>query len=272
MADVEAVMHTATLHKPHLGTHSRQDFVDTNIAGTLNLLEEAVAQGVSRFVLTSTTSVFGRAMNPAPGEPAAWITEDVVPAPKNIYGVTKKAAEDLAELIHLDTGLPCVVLRTSRFFLEADDRPEVAEGYEDANIKVNELLYRRVDLEDVVSAHLAALDRAAEVGFNRYIVSATSPFKPDDAGRLARNAPEVVREIFPDYERVYEARGWKMFSTLDRIYVNDRARADLGWRPVYDFRQALDRLDAGEDPRSGLAALVGAKGYHTESVHPYTVR
>ncbi|NIP22337.1 MAG: NAD(P)-dependent oxidoreductase, partial [Phycisphaerae bacterium] len=52
----DAVIHTATLHKPHVGTHSRQEFVDTNISGTLNLLEEASASGCKAFIYTSTTS------------------------------------------------------------------------------------------------------------------------------------------------------------------------------------------------------------------------
>ena len=58
------------------------------------------------FVFTSSTSVFGRALTPRPGEPAAWITEDVTPVPRNIYGVTKAAAEDLCEIIGRDHGLP----------------------------------------------------------------------------------------------------------------------------------------------------------------------
>ena len=69
MAGAEAVFHAATLHKPHVATHSRQDFVDTNITGTLNLLEEAVAARVGAFVYTSTTSVFGDALVPPPGAP-----------------------------------------------------------------------------------------------------------------------------------------------------------------------------------------------------------
>jgi UDP-glucose 4-epimerase len=64
MRGVGAVVHTATLHKPHVDTHSRQAFVDTNITGTLNLLEEAMRVGVRAFVFTSTTSVFGRALRP----------------------------------------------------------------------------------------------------------------------------------------------------------------------------------------------------------------
>src|SRR6266478_4784504 len=62
MIGVQAVFHAATLHKPHVATHSRQDFVDTNITGTLNLLEEAVTTGVESFIYTSTTSVFGDAL------------------------------------------------------------------------------------------------------------------------------------------------------------------------------------------------------------------
>ena len=59
MRGVAAVLHTATRHKPHVATHSRQDFVETNISGTLNLLEEAAAAGGRAFVFTSTTSTFG---------------------------------------------------------------------------------------------------------------------------------------------------------------------------------------------------------------------
>jgi UDP-glucose 4-epimerase len=272
MQSVDAVIHAATLHKPHVGSHSRQEFVDTNITGTLNLLEEAVAAGASRFVFTSTTSAFGRALTPPPGAPAAWITEDVAPVPRNIYGATKTAAEDLCELVHRDTGLPVLILRTSRFFPEADDRDEVRAAYEDANLKVNELLYRRVDLADVVSAHRLALDRAPEIGFGRYIISATTPFTRDDLQSLRADAPAVVARRFPHYEQIYADRGWRMFGSIERVYVNERARTELGWEPRYDFAHALELLAKGEEVRSELAKQVGAKGYHAESTGIYTVR
>jgi UDP-glucose 4-epimerase len=272
MQGVDAVVHAATLHKPHVGSHSRQDFVDTNITGTLNLLEEAVAAGASRFVFTSTTSAFGRALTPPPGAPAAWITEDVAPVPRNVYGATKTAAEDLCELVHRDHGLPCLILRTSRFFPEPDDRDEIRAAYEDANLKVNELLYRRVDLADVVSAHRLALDRAPQIGFGRYIISATTPFTRDDLQSLRADAPAVVARRFPHYEQVYAGRGWRMFPSIERVYVNERARTELGWEPRYDFAHALELLSAGEEVRSELAKQVGAKGYHAESTGIYTVR
>jgi UDP-glucose 4-epimerase len=273
MRGVHAVLHTATLHKPHLATHIRQDFIDTNITGTLNLLEEATAGGVGAFVFTSTTSVFGRASTPALPAPAAWITEDVVPTPKNIYGVTKVAAENLCELFHGCNGLPCLILRTSRFFPEPDDRKETRESYDDANVKINEFLYRRADIEDVVKAHLLALVKVYAIGFGRYIVSATTPFTRGDLQELRTNAAAVVRRRVPRYEDVYVRRGWSMFPGIDRVYVNERARSELGWRPRYDFAHVIDLVHAGEDPRSPLARAVGSKGYHVDTFAegPYPV-
>ena len=262
MRGADAVIHAATLHKPHVATHSRQDFVDVNVSGTLNLLEEAAEAGVGAFVFTSTTSVFGRAMNPAPGEPAAWIDEDVRPIPKNIYGVTKTSAEDLCELFQLRTGLPVAVLRISRFFPEIDDDPEVRGAWDDANLKANEFLFRRLDVEDAVGAHLAAVEAAPRIGFGRYVVSATTPFTREDAAGLGTDAPAVLARRVPAYAEVYRRLGWRMFPSLDRVYDNARARRDLGWTPRYDFAHVLARLSAGEAPLSPLARAIGAKGYH----------
>jgi UDP-glucose 4-epimerase len=273
MQGIDVVLHTATLHKPHVATHERQDFVDTNITGTLNLLEEASAARVKGFVFTSTTSVYGQALTPSPGQPAAWITESVVPIPKNIYGITKLAAEQLCELFFQRCELNCVILRTSRFFPEADDQQEIRETYADANAKVNEFLYRRADIEDIVTAHILAFERAASIGFGRYIVSATTPFTVDDLAELNCDAPAVVKRHFPQYEEVYSRLGWTMFPRIDRVYVNEKARRELGWKPQHDFANIMDRLRAGQDHRSSLALLVGSKGYHDMNFEegPYPV-
>ena len=85
------------------------------------------------------------------------------------------------------------MLRTSRFFPGWSDDPQARSQYEDANIKTNELLFRRADLEDVVEAHLLAADRARSIGFERFIVSATTPFRESDALELRRDAPAVVK-------------------------------------------------------------------------------
>jgi nucleoside-diphosphate-sugar epimerase len=273
MAGVRRVFHAATLHKPHVATHSRQAFVDANITGSLNLLEEAVTAGVEAFVYTSTTSVFGDALIPPAGAPAAWVTEEVRSLPKNIYGVTKAAAEDLCQLFQRNQGLACTVLRTSRFFPEEDDNEAARQAYADDNMKANEFLHRRVDIEDVVSAHLLAAERAPARGFRRYIIGATTPFARDDLADLRADAAKVAQRRVPGYAAEYARRGWKMLPSIDRVYVNARARAELGWRPRYDFAFIIDRLRRGEDMRSPLARSIGSKGYHAEEFveGPYPV-
>jgi nucleoside-diphosphate-sugar epimerase len=174
--------------------------------------------------------------------------------------------------VHRDHGLPVVVLRTSRFFPEADDRDEVRTAYADLNIKANEYLYRRVDLQDVVDAHLLALAQAPTIGFDRLIVSATTPFTQADLPDLHGAASSVVARLFPAQPEEYAKRKWRMFDEIDRVYVNARARSVLGWAPRYDFAHVLAALRADEDFRSPLAVAVGAKGYHAEPTGVYTVR
>ena len=259
---VSAVIHSAALHKPHVVTHSAQDFVDTNVSGTLVLLEEAAAADVRAFVFTGSTSALGEALTPGPGEAAAWVTEETVAVPKNIYGVTKGMAESLCELVARKRHLRVVVLRTARFFPDEDDDAGIRGCYALANVQANEMLYRRVDLEDVVKAHLLAVERAAGLRFARYIVSATTPFTPSDLTDLRHDAPGVVRRLFPECESLYATRGWKLFPQIERVYVNRLARGSLDWRPTYDFRHVMESLRANRDFVSPLARSVGSKGYH----------
>jgi UDP-glucose 4-epimerase len=262
MAGIGAVVHAATLHKPHVATHGWRDFIDTNVAGTLHLLEAAADSGVESFIYVSTTSVFGAALVSGHSTDAAWVTEDLIPLPRNIYGVTKLMAENLCELTQRKRALPILVLRTSRFFPEEDDEPAIRSEYSVPNVQAIELLYRRVDVEDAVSAVLCALERAPAIKFGRYIVSASTPFTRGQLSLLGRNAPEAVKQIFPQYEALFGARAWKMFPRLDRVYVNGHARRELGWNPRYDFRHVLDCLASNREFRSALALEVGSKGYH----------
>src|ERR1700722_19576574 len=71
MRGVEAMLHPATLHKPHVATHAREAFVETNVRGTLTLLEEAAGALVRAFVMTSTESTFGDGLAALEGHQAA---------------------------------------------------------------------------------------------------------------------------------------------------------------------------------------------------------
>lgn len=262
MDGVDAVLHAATLHKPHVVTHSRQDFVDTNVSGTLALLEAAERAGVERFVFVSTTSMYGHAMRPGPGAPAVWVTEALRPVPRNIYGVTKTAAEDLCELAHRRDGLPVLILRTSRFFPEIDDDEARRAALVDGNLKAVEYLNRRVDIEDAVDAVLLARDKVQAIGFDRYIVSATSPFEQSDLAALRGGAPAVLAERVPEAAALLETLGWSMVPDVDRVYDNSRARERLAWAPRHDFLTTLRRAAETGDWRSPLARRIGHKGYH----------
>jgi len=244
---IQAVIHSGALHQPDMARRTREDFMAVNIGGTLNLLEEAAALGVERFVFTSTTSLMItaeiRAGARGGARRAAWLTEQAAPEPRNIYGATKLAAESLCRVMYRDTGLPVVVLRTARFFPEADDMAHAIEQ-SDANTKANELLYRRLTAEDAVEAHVAALGKAPELGFDIFIISATPPFSPDDAEALITDAPGVVARYFPDYPAIYRQLGWTMFQSIDRVYDPGHAARRLGFICKTGFGDMLARLKA----------------------------
>ncbi|MEM7571784.1 MAG: NAD(P)-dependent oxidoreductase [Bacteroidota bacterium] len=265
VAEITHVIHCATLHKPHVVTHSKTDFIQANVMSTLNLLEASKRSGVQGVIFTSTTSTFGDALRPKTKEAAVWVDEELKSQPKNVYGVSKTAAEDICQLFARNEGLPTIILKTSRFFWEVDDDPEKRGVYSDLNIKANEYLNRRVDIEDAVSAHLLALQKVEEIRFGKYIVSATSPFKKKDLADLNQDAVSVIRRLYPDFEALYQKLGWKMFPKIGRVYVNEKARRELGWEPKYDFRYLLASLHEGRPFKSQLAEEIGVKGYHDQA-------
>jgi UDP-glucose 4-epimerase len=248
---IEAIIHAGALHKPNIATHRPDDFVSVNLQGTLNLLEESVAPGakVDRFVFTSTTSVMiSRAIRAGRAAGATWITEEMAPLlPRNIYGVTKLAAEHLCRIYHEEHKLPVLTLRTARFFPEADDMAH-AIVQSDANTKTNEFLFRRLTVEDAAESHAVALARAPELGFDTFIISATTPFRREDCAELIVDAPAVVARYFPDYPALYAPLGWTMFQSIDRVYDATKAAQRLGFACRTGFTEKLRELANGDAP------------------------
>src|SRR5258707_12403137 len=80
VGQADAVVHTASLHAPHVGVRSREDFVATNVLGALYVLEAAAEAGVRPGVYTRTTSFYGEARVPTSGPPGL-VDTDVVPPP-----------------------------------------------------------------------------------------------------------------------------------------------------------------------------------------------
>ena len=245
--DIEAVIHAGALHKPDIVRYPAQAFVDVNVTGTLNLLEAAEAAGHDRFLFTSTTSLMIteaiRAGAAGGAGSAAWLDESFAPLePRNIYGVTKLAAEQLCRLAHGSTGMAVMVLRTSRFFPEDDDTHAQPSG---DNLKANEFLGRRLAVEDAALAHVVALDRAPEIGFGTFILSAPPPFARAEAEELIHDAPAVIARHFPDAAKLYAAAGWELPPSIDRVYDPSLAERILGFRCGTDFAAVLKALRTG---------------------------
>jgi len=243
----DAVVHAGALHKPDIGRAPPSAFIDVNVAGTLHLLEAAVAAGHDRFVFTSTTSLMiSQAIRDESGDSAVWLDEASGPLePRNIYGITKLAAEGLCRLYQREHGLNCVVLRTSRFFPEDDDTHRDLSG---PNLKANEFLHRRLTVEDAAAAHVMALAKAPQLGFDTFIISAPTPFARSDAWALKRDAAAVIAGYFPEAPALYARQGWRLPASIGRVYAASRAEQVMGFRCATDFAAILAAIRAGAAP------------------------
>jgi UDP-glucose 4-epimerase len=282
---ITGVVHAATLHKPHVATHTKQNFIDVNVSGTLALLECGVKHSVSAFVFISTTSVYSETIKSATGNGAVvdalLINESTPPLAKNIYGVTKLSAEALASLIVRLERLPVVVLRVSRFFHESDDDEKKRAAFVDANLKVLEYLYRRVDVDDICSAVMLTLEKAPGLCEQNqfttaptYVISSPSPLVAagGDGGLDSQLAQVLTAEDYQFVQNVFRDEGWRWPEKLDRVYDSRRAVAELGWRARHDFVWAVRYVAAqrAQNPNgndfgiigSDLAKRVGRRSYH----------
>jgi UDP-glucose 4-epimerase len=231
MVGVEAVIHTASLHAPHVGRIDRGTFIRVNVDATRHLLELAAAAGIRHVVYTSTTSVYGRAL--VPRDRAVWVTEALRPQPRDIYDETKLAAEALCAQFSRETSLPVICLRTARFFPEP---PELTATYR---------LHRGVDVRDVVTAHLLAVEHET-MPFGVFNISAESPFREMDTNDLLRDAPGVIRRRLPWAEQAWADRGWRLPDRIDRVYAIAAAQHQLGFQPRYNVADLFANASATE--------------------------
>lgn len=231
LRSVETVVHTAALHAPHVLQVPAARFIEVNVEATRQLLDLALEIGVRRFVYTSSTSVYGHALRPL-GR-ATWVTEELVPLPRDIYDETKLAAEALVNAAATRGGITCTILRMSRSFPE----PE--------HLVTTYRLYRGVDLRDVAEAHALAVERRT-AGCEVFNVSAKSPFQREDCAMLLTEPWKVVTKYSPAADLLYRSRGWPVPGEIDRVYVTDKAEDGLGYCPRFNFADLLATLQGAE--------------------------
>ncbi|KAF7785802.1 UDP-glucose 4-epimerase [Pseudoalteromonas rubra] len=226
---VEVIIHTAALHAPHVGRVEDSEFQSINVDATAQLALAGINAGIKHFVFTSTTALYGYASTP--GGIAGWVTEETQPQPKSVYHYSKiQAEQQLAEMAQC-FNLPVTVLQMSRCFPEPADLMAVYR------------LTRGIDVRDVASAHLCAIEKRLP-GFQRFIVSGATPFSPADCKRLYLDAAEVISQRCPGLRAAFEQRGWALPKSLDRVYDSSAAQHLLGWRSAHGFEQVLEMLDA----------------------------
>ncbi|MBB5623730.1 nucleoside-diphosphate-sugar epimerase [Pedobacter cryoconitis] len=218
---VDAMVHTAALHGKHYDlNYSREAFIDVNIKGTLNLLNAAVKNGVKKFIYTSTTSIYGTAMNSE--TQAVWVDETLIEEPRDIYDITKQCCEQLCKDFFHKEGLEAIVLRVARFLPETK------------NLMINHRLYRGLDERDGAEAIRLALLHIFKQ-FDVFNISSGSPFSKEDLPVLKFSPLEVIKKYHPEAEEIYKKRGWTFPNTIDRVYSSDKAAAIFGYTPKYTY-------------------------------------
>lgn len=221
LGKLDAVVHVAALHAPHVGRQSDADFRRVNVEATSRLVDFAVEAGASHFVLTSTTSLYGHAL--APNGQAAWVDEQLQPQPRDIYDETKLQAEAIAS--SAGNALHVTSLRMSRCFPEPAD---VMAWYR---------LHRGIDRRDVAEAHALALRRQGPAAI--YVISALPPFQRDDCRALFADPASVIERRCPGLIGQMAARGWHPPNSIDRVYDASSATRDLGFLPRFGIESCL---------------------------------
>ncbi|MEM8897696.1 MAG: NAD(P)-dependent oxidoreductase [Bacteroidota bacterium] len=223
----DAIIHTAALHAPHVHIHTREEFIDTNIKGTLYLLEAAKEQGIQRFVYSSSTSVYGNSLvNP---HQAVWVTEELPPQGRDIYDITKLAAEGLCEDLFDNQNLVTLSLRVSRFWKEP-----LAD-------KLWYRLFRGLDVVDAAKAHALALHFSPNQ-YEVFNISGETPFHPDEVETLFHNPSQLLKHKAGEMLPFFEKMGWKIPNRIDRVYDIEKAKRWLGYQPTHSYLSLIEEI------------------------------
>ncbi|MBX7059481.1 MAG: NAD-dependent 4,6-dehydratase LegB [Leptospirales bacterium] len=240
MTDCRAVLHLAALIAIPYSYHSPDTYVDTNIKGTLNIIQAARGLGLERVIHTSTSEVYGTAR-------FVPITEEHPLQPQSPYSASKIAADQMAMSFHFSFGLPVTIVRPFNTYGPRQSARAVIPTI------ITQILAgkRKIKLgavhptrdfnyvTDTCAGFLAALNSDAAVG---EVVNIGSNFEVtilDTALEIARLLGVEI-EIVADDMRLRPAR-----SEVERLWAsNDKAGKLLQWQPVYcgleGFRKGLD--------------------------------
>lgn len=243
MRGCDSVMHLAALIAIPYSYHSPDTYVDTNVKGTLNVVQAARTLGVEKIIHTSTSEVYGSAR-------FVPITEDHPLQAQSPYSASKIGADQIVMSFFASFETPVVTLRPFNTYGPRQSAraviptivSQIASGK--AEIRLGALTPTRDFnyVADTVSGFLAALGADRGIG---EVINLGSGFEVS-IGDTARMIAEIMgREVSIVSE---EQRIRPENSEVDRLLAsNAKARALLGWEPTYG---------AGEGFRRGLTETI----------------
>lgn len=237
MKGCDAVLHLAALIAIPFSYHSPDTYVDTNIKGTLNVLQAARELGVERVIHTSTSEVYGTAR--------FWpITEEHPLLGQSPYSATKIAADQLAYSFFAAFGLPVVIARPFNTYGPRQSARaviptiivQIANGKKQIRLGAVSPTRDFNFVQDTVGGFVAALQSDQGIG---EVVNFGSNFEISigDTAALIAEAMNAEVDIITDENRLRPAN-----SEVERLWAdNAKARQLFGWAPAYGGREGLKR-------------------------------
>ena len=243
MKDCDAVLHLAALIAIPYSYHSPDTYVDTNVKGTLNVLQAARQLGVRRVIHTSTSEVYGTARYVP-------ITEEHPLQGQSPYSASKIAADQLAYSFYASFGTPVVIARPFNTYGPRQSAraviptiiTQIANGQRQIKLGATSPTRDFNFVHDTVEAFISALDSDRGIG---EVVNFGSNFEISigDTAALIAEVMATRLEIVTDEVRLRPAN-----SEVERLWAdNAKARELFGWTPRHGGRDGLKR---------GLAATV----------------
>jgi NAD dependent epimerase/dehydratase len=229
MMGCDAVLHLAALIAIPYSYHSPDTYVDTNIKGTLNVVQAARQLGVSRIVHTSTSEVYGTAR-------FVPITEEHPLQPQSPYSASKIGADQIAQSFYLSFGTPVVTIRPFNTYGPRQSAraviptiiAQIANGQRLVKLGAVHPTRDFNYVLDTVAGFIKALDSNAGLG---EVINLGSNFEISigDTAKAISDVMGAEIEIIADRQRLRPEK-----SEVERLWAdNNKAKILLGWQPEY---------------------------------------
>ena len=219
---------------------SPHDFYEINLTGTFNVWEAAAQAGVRGLVFSSTMSVYKPHDRPLQEDVLTEMGEDFPARPRDLYGYTKAAGEEMCRLYGRTHGIPSVALRYGMF------SPEPFFPY---GIR---LLYGGVDADDVAQAVLASVEALLieKFEYDVFNVESLVPFSKEDEAQLLHDPLAALDKHYPGSADLLRSRGVEQLRPIHEYYPMSHAADVLGFRPECNFDRWLDELRSRPEERA----------------------